>query len=475
MKVQKRINRFIALLLTFSISIMTVGCSKAPPNPTLSGANPQTFTENVEVENVITETELHEFITTEIYLEELIIAEDKISELLLEEDMIDEVTICKTIYVPQENIDEFSTNSQTAHLFGEGINLKSVLTKIAVGTGVIVTIVVLKKVGLPKPIASIVATAANKSLKFAKSGAIAGTLFGGFTGAADEIDETGRISAVTGFALATVGLIVSIVSLVGAVPTGGTTGFGIAEGIHLAFAGIKVLTTTAATAHTARDTIKAFTSTDAAEIDWNNIDWEKVGVSSAQKAIENAADGYMWGAIYGAIDGTVEGYYQKYSTPYTKYEERLNKVPKDGKVGKWTGKRGESDFVLNEPKELPDGTKITKVTYQNAVPDFSPYAKAEVKIPKMTNNRLGTGGNYEQADQALAEYWTKIKYNGKNWTSTDVKDFRDNYPYKLTWHEMSNMESMQLVPYDVNSTFRHYGGVAEYNAMIGKEGDADFD
>ena len=40
---------------------------------------------------------------------------------------------------------------------------------------------------------------------------------------------------------------------------------------------------------------------------------------------------------------------------------------------------------------------------------------------------------------------------------------------------MNNMESMQLVPFDVNNTFTHYGGVAEYNAMIGQTGGADFD
>lgn len=183
----------------------------------------------------------------------------------------------------------------------------------------------------------------------------------------------------------------------------------------------------------------------------------------------------MWGAVYGAIDGTIEGYYQKYCTPYTKYQERLKQVPKDGDRGHWTGERGESDFVLNEPIELPDGTKITKIHYQNAVPDFSPYAIAEVKIPNMTAERYIKGGNFDQADAALAEYWTRTKFNSRTWTADDVKVFRENYPYKLTWHEMSNMESMQLVPYDVNNTFGHYGGVAEYKAMTGQTGGADFD
>lgn len=220
---RKLFYRIISLLLVVSILLMTVGCSYAPPTPTLSDPNPQTITENIKVENIITETELNEFITTEIYLEEIVIAENKISELLLEEETISEVLCCKTIYVPQENIDDFSENSQTAHLFGEGINLKSVLTKITVGTGVIITVAVLKKVGLPEPIASVVVSAADKSLKFAGNGAAIGSLVGGLTGAVDGIDQSGRSSAVIGFATATVGLILSIVSLATMIPSGGGT------------------------------------------------------------------------------------------------------------------------------------------------------------------------------------------------------------------------------------------------------------
>ena len=144
----------------------------------------------------------------------------------------------------------------------------------------------------------------------------------------------------------------------------------------------------------------------------------------------------------------------------------IKQTPVEGKKGHWSGDRGESDFILDEPIKLSDGTVITKITYQNAVPDFSPYALAEVKIPNMTDLPHGTGGNFEQADTALAELWTKMKYQNRTWIGADVEAFRTNYPYKLTWHEMSNMESMQIVPFDVNNTFTHYGGVAEYNAMI---------
>lgn len=472
-------NRLISLMLVVSILLMTVGCSNAPPTPTISDASPQTVTESVEIENVITENELHEFITTEIYLEEIVLAENKISELLLEEETITEVMCCKTIYVPQEHIEDFAENSQTTHLFGEGINIKSVLTKVAVGTGVIVTVVVLKKAGLPDPIASAVVAAADESLKFAGTGAALGSLFGGLTGATDELDETGRTSAVIGFATATAGLILSIVSLVAAVPSGGSTTITAAAGIKLVIAGISVLAATAGTAYAGYNAVKTYTSTDAADIDWSNIDWEKVGVSSAEKAVENAADGYMWGAIIGTVHGGAEGYeyYHKYHTPYTNYEARLTQLKKMKKgIGKWTGEIGESDFVLNEPIVLPDGVEITKVTYRNGVPDFSSYKIAEVKIARMTDNRDKAGGNYEQADEALAKQWNRVKRNNRtNWKGSDVREFRENYPVKLTWHEMSNMESMQLVPFDVNDTFKHYGGVAEYKAMIGQKGVDDFD
>ncbi|MCM1054551.1 MAG: HNH endonuclease [Bacteroides sp.] len=472
MKRQNIVNRLIALLLTLSILLMTVGCSNTPPTPTLSDANPQIVTENVEVENVITETELHEFITSEIYLEEIVIAENKISELLLEEETITEVMCCKTIYVPQENIDDFSENSQTAHLFGDDINIKSVLTKIAIGTGVIVTIVVLKKAGLPDPIASAVAAAADESLKFSGTGAAFGTLFGGLTGAANELDETGRKSAIIAFAAATAGLLLSIISLVAVVPSGGSTTITAAAGIKLVIAGIATLAATAGTVKAGYDAVKTFTSTEAADIDWNNVDWDKVGVSAAEKAIENAADGYMWGAIIGTVHGGAKGYdfYQKYNTPYTKYNARLMQTPKEGNGGKWSGERGESDFILDEPIVRSDGTKILQITYKNAVPDFSPFQEAQVKISNMTNSRLN---NFSQADKVLAEYWTKIKHNGKSWAARDVEAYRKSN--NLTWHEMSNMEYMQLVPSEINQTFTHYGGVAEYNAMIGQEGETDFD
>ena len=107
-------RRIVSLLLVVSMMLTMVACSGSPPNPSLSDPNGQTMVENTQTENIIKETVLTEFITEEIYLEELAIAENKIAELLLEENTIDEVILCKTIYVPQDNIEEFAANSQTA-------------------------------------------------------------------------------------------------------------------------------------------------------------------------------------------------------------------------------------------------------------------------------------------------------------------------------------------------------------------------
>lgn len=481
---KRQLRRFISLVLVFSMIFTMTACSSGNTNTNtgLSDPNPQIITENIETENIETETVLTEFITSEIYLEELVVAEDKISELLLEEETINEVLLCKTIYVPQENIEEFSEHSQTAGLFGDDLDLSSVLTKVAVGTGVIVTLVVLKKAGLPDPIASAVVAAADESLKFAGGGAAIGSLFGGLTGAGDEIDPTGRTSAVIGFATAVAGLILTTVSLVATIPSGGSTTITAAAGIKLVIAGISVVGATAGTAYAGYNAVKTFTSTDAEDIDWDNIDWDQVGVASAQKAIQNGADGYMWGSIIGAVHGGAEGYdfYQKYNTPYSKYNARIVQTPKDAKddeFGHWSGDRGESEYIYDKSKtiRISEDKYVTveagtKVTYRNGVPDFSPFQEAQVKIPSMTNSRPK---NFKQADEALAEYWTKIKHNNQTWTARDVEAYRTSNG--LTWHEMNNMESMQLVPTEVNAGFGHLGGVGEYNVMIGEEGAADFD
>lgn len=478
-------GKFLKLLsIILTLAIVLSACSKAPQKEKKSyqkkGVLDEDTIEEVTLpeniwsedtleEDVLNETILSEFITEEIYLEEIVIAEEEITEILLAEDDINSVEMCKSIYVPEENLDTFSEESETGHLFGEDVDISSLLKKITVGTGVIVTLVVLKHVKFSNPIASVVVAAADKSLKFSGTGAAIGSLYGGLTGAADEIDESGRASAVIAFATAVAGLVLSTVSLIAEIPSGGSSSLTLAAGIKLTISAVSVLAALGGTVKTGYDCIKTFNSVDAEDIDWDNIDWEQVGVSAAEQAIENAGDGYMWGSIVGAVYGGADGYefFQKYHTPYSTYNARLVQTPKNGNGGHWSdpNKRGECDFILDEPIKLPNGKTVTKITYKNCVPDFSPFQEAQVRIPNMTNSR---NSNFTQADKALAEYWDRIQYNGKSWSASDVKSYRRSNG--LTWHEMNNMEYMQLVPSEVNSAFGHLGGVGEYNIMVGQDG-----
>lgn len=467
--------RIVSLVLVLSIITMLVSCSTEPPKPVISDPNPQVATENILVENEINEDFLDEFISEEIYLQEMVVAEEKITELLLEEESISEVICCKTIYVPQEHIEEFSDNSQTAQLFNGNVDLKPVLSKVAIGTGVIVTVTILKKAHLPQPIASAIIAAADKSVTASINGAKVASLYGGLTGATDEIDETGRTSAVIGFAVITAGLLLSIISFATAIPSGGSTTITAIEGVQLVVAGIELVSMTSMAIKSGYNAIKTFQATDATDIDWSDIDWNEVGESAAHRSIEKAANGYMWGAILGAVHGGMEGYenYEKFTSPYSDYKSRIAQTPKEGNGGKWTGERGESDFVLDEPMGYNfDGKTYTvkSITYKNGIPDFSKCQRAQVKIPNMTNNRYN---NFKQADEALAEIWTKNKYEGKTWTRSDVASYRQNN--ELTWNEMNNMQSMQLLPSAPHAKFGHLGGVGEYNAGPGREGEIDFD
>jgi hypothetical protein len=140
---------------------------------------------------------------------------------------------------------------------------------------------------------------------------------------------------------------------------------------------------------------------------------------------------------------------------YSSYKERLDRTPKNN--GTWEAERGESKFVSEKPevKQYLNEAGVDGVEYKNAIPDFSPFTKGEVKIPNMTNDRRK---NFANADETLANQWSTPE---KKWTADDVADWRDDNNY--TWHELNDLESMQLVPGKINGTFNHLGGVGEHN------------
>lgn len=467
-------NKFLKRIVTFFLSIFVSFVSSCSFNinvstPNWNGEIGQDVISAGEISgDKINETIINQIISEEVYLKEVVVVENKISELLIQDEKIEEIILCKNIYVPQKNILDFSKHGQVDSMFGDGIELGPLLTKISIGTGVILTLTVLSISGLQGPVASVVAAAAPAALK----GAATGTLIGAFTGAAiggaDVIDESGRTSAIIGFSVAVVGLVMATISAILAIPSGGSTTASAIFGVKVALAGISLIST----ALTGYNMVKTLTTTDVHDINWNNVDWNKVGVSAAEKAINYGADGYMWGSIIGAVLGGLSGYeyYEKHGTPYSNYNARINQTPKNGNGGHWTGKRGESSFVLDEPIACKNGDIVSEIPYKNGVPDFSKHALRQVAIDNMTNNR---SSNFRQADEVLAKNWSKIKFNGKTWSARDVSNYRINNG--LTWHEMNNMQTMQLVPTEINATWGHLGGVGEYNVMIGTQGGDYFD
>lgn len=476
----KNFAKFITALLSVFVCFHLTSCSSPSggfidssqaiiESPTESVVTEEKVNEYKVVEEILDQDTISELTTREIYLRELYAVETVTSELLLQEEKIEKVLMTTSIYVPENHIEDFSENSQTSQLFNK-VDLKPVLTKIAIGTGVILTLTVLKMAHLEGLVGSIVIAAADEALNSALVGMGVGTLVGGLVGASEGIDSSGRVAAVVGFSLAVVGVILSAVSLIAAIPSGGATAPAALTGVKIALAGIGLVAGLTSVGISTANIVKSFTATNGEDIDWNNIDWNKVGEGAAIKSIQGAANGYLWGSVIGAIQGGAKGldFYNQFGAPYSLYNERLVHTPSAG--GHWTGQRGESDFVLDEPITLKDGTIVNKITYHNAIPDFSGFAKAQVNISNMTDKR---SLNFKQADELLAKYWSKIKYNGKTWTPRDISNYRkDN---GLTWHELNNLKTMQLVPTEINSTWKHLGGVGEFNLSPGATGGSNFD
>lgn len=145
---------------------------------------------------------------------------------------------------------------------------------------------------------------------------------------------------------------------------------------------------------------------------------------------------------------------------YTTYDERIMHCPSENcTYGKWLGERGESAFFSNELN--------IKVDYSNGIPDFSKYSKCDVEIDMTSQRYSGIDeagnkviGNFEKADEKIANKFNEIKENGKNnWTADDVRQYRFDNQYTI--HECADMKTCQLVPRSIHEVFRHSGGVAE--------------
>lgn len=131
--------------------------------------------------------------------------------------------------------------------------------------------------------------------------------------------------------------------------------------------------------------------------------------------------------------------------------------------GEWKDEPGRSEFVpeSKEAREELDKHGVDSISYDdNYEPDFSPVSEETVEIDNMNEERLGPGGNYEQAFEKLAQKFNEEARDGKtDWTSRDVDKWRQDN--KLTPHERMDRKTVDFVPSSIHKECKHCGGVSE--------------
>lgn len=322
-------TRLIAALLALALLFSFCACDEAPTeqfpsdmnweSPNLGDPNEKAIYEDTLYEDWFYEDIEVEYITYESYIYELTEVDQTITELLLAESTISEVLYQQTLFVPEEHLQDFANNSHTAQLFGDDIDVGAVAAKLSVGAGIIVLLTVCTIAAptiLPNTVSNATKTVASITMAGAAKGsaivgsiglAVGGTV-GAASGALNEIDQTGRSTAVLGLALAIAGLIVSTVSLISAIPSGGLSTIGALEGAQLVIAGLSMAGALADATISTVDCVKTFKATDAPKVNWKNIDWNSVGISAAEQAINGASNGFLVGTLVGAVTGGVFGY-----------------------------------------------------------------------------------------------------------------------------------------------------------------------
>lgn len=170
--------------------------------------------------------------------------------------------------------------------------------------------------------------------------------------------------------------------------------------------------------------------------------------------------------------------YLSQSTNNVQNEIIYKNIPQNG--GVWSGEAGNSKWMPNRediPKqpygnertwgEILDENGIDGIEFKNGEPDFTPIAKGSVKIEEFTIDR---DDNFFQADQNLAQLWSQENKNGKNdWSISDIRKYRKEK--KLTWHERSDMQNMDLVPQEVHGNIPHTGGISKKKKLELEEKD----
>ena len=149
-----------------------------------------------------------------------------------------------------------------------------------------------------------------------------------------------------------------------------------------------------------------------------------------------------------------------------KFEKMNNILPENG--GEWSEEKGNSTWKPNRdeiPKKPPNNEKswgeildkheVDGIEFKDGEPDFSAVSEGRVEIDDFSTER---NGNFTQADENLAEQWTYESKNGQEWKAGDIKEYRKEND--LSWHEGSDMKTMDLTPREVHGNIPHTGGIS---------------
>lgn len=287
---------FLSSILISSCSDNSISNSRINPNETILG-------ENYLYPDYIFENNLVETTLLEIYLQEKKLVEDLVKEQLLSESIIREVLLLETFYIPVDNPYEYYDGAAGAAIFGDNLDLHSLITKVSVGTAFILSLAVVSVLAFSNPISVAIITVAKNALPYAIKGATVGTLIGAGVGATlgttDALDSSKRISALTSLALSTTFLITSII-----IPPLAGTAFAVwgaitaitASSIGLVYSGINAF--------------QVFQRTDDINLDTEALNWDRLGYSIAERAIEGATNGFLIGSISGALIGGAKSFHK---------------------------------------------------------------------------------------------------------------------------------------------------------------------
>ncbi|MFJ8524122.1 MULTISPECIES: HNH endonuclease [Bacillus cereus group] len=199
--------------------------------------------------------------------------------------------------------------------------------------------------------------------------------------------------------------------------------------------------------------------------------------ASIQSRISNLESGGVKGT--GDRDADIPPAFKQEEFAST-YESRFKQTPAETNSNVvFEGVRGESLCTLKPPpdptlQKILNEAGINGIEYKNGVPDFSPVAKAQLEIDYMLGGKGAKGNtardyNFKQANERLAdqlnnspELANQFGMEAGGITAKDIEKYR--VKNKLTWHELNDGVTIQLVPTEINAKFGHLGGVGEINA-----------